>query len=857
MSPDALRARVGELRAAIATRRRELQDAYQSGSPARLLRQWSAAVDAVLQDLWAETGMPAGWSLAAVGGYGRRELFPCSDVDLLLLLDAPVGPEEQPLLDRFVGMLWDIGLEVGHSVRTAHECLEAARNDITVATNLIEARWLAGDGALFRRFEQARDSALDVRLFVHAKRVEQEQRHARQQDAASSLEPNIKEAPGGLRDLHVVLWMARACGFGSDWGGLERSGLLGRAEAEQIRRNYRFLQDLRIRLHRLTRRREDRLLFDWQTALAQEMGLADERGRRASERLMQRYYRTAKSVVLLNTILLRLLDAHLHEGADPLEQALDGDFVIRDGLLDITSRDVFERNPSAILRAFLELARRPELRGLTANAMRELWRARHRVDAGFRRDPRNITTFNALLREPRGLTHNLQRMNRYDILGRYLPEFGRIVGQMQHDLFHVYTVDEHILMVLRNVRRFAQAEFAHEYPLCSRLMSEFDRPEVIWVAALYHDIAKGRGGDHSTLGAVDVRRFCRRHGFATEDTALAEFLVDQHLLMSATAQKQDLGDPAVIRAFCQKVPDERALIALYLLTVADIRGTSPKVWNAWKGKLLEDLYRQALRHMRGERGADGAWMQSRQVEAENILRLYALDAEANRGFWATLEPDYFMRNEPADIAWHARSLYGRHAGGEAVVRARLAPIGEGLQVLVYSPERADLFARVTGVFERMGYSIVEARLHTARTGYNLFVFLVMDPGRDAGSYRDIVALVEHDLLAALQSDEPLAPPLQGRLSRQVRHFPISPEINLRGGENPRYRILTVIAADQPGLLSRMAQVLLRHAVAVHSAKVNTLRERAEDSFLISGPGLGDARQVAQLEQELADAISVA
>lgn len=857
MSPDALRTRVGEFRLAIAARRRALEEAYTGGAPARLLRQWSNTVDGVLQGLWAETGMPPGWALAAVGGYGRRELFPCSDIDLLLLLDAPVGPDEQPLLDRLVGTLWDIGLEVGHSVRTAHECLEAARNDITIATNLLEARWLAGDPQLFRRFEQARDRALDVRLFVHAKRVEQEQRHARQQDAASSLEPNIKEAPGGLRDLHVVLWMARACGFGSDWGALQRSGLLGRAEAAQIRRNYRFLQDLRFRLHRLTRRREDRLLFDWQTALAEEMGLADQRGRRASERLMQRYYRTAKSVVLLNNILIRLLDAHLNGGGHGVEQPLDGDFIIRDGLLDITAGDVFERHPPAILRTFLELARRPELRGLTAGTLRQLWRARHRVDAGFRRDPRNVATFNALLREPRGLTHNLQRMNRYDILGRYLPEFGRIVGQMQHDLFHVYTVDEHILMVLRNVRRFAQAEFAHEYPLCSRLMAEFERPEVIWVAALYHDIAKGRGGDHSTLGGVDVRRFCRRHGFDADDTSLAEFLVNQHLLMSATAQKQDLGDPAVIRAFCRKVPDERALTALYLLTVADIRGTSPKVWNAWKGKLLEDLYRQALRHLRGERGAEGTWMQARQVEAESILRLYALAAEPNRGFWATLEPDYFMRNEAADIAWHARSLYGRHNAGAAVVRARLAPIGEGLQVLVYSPERADLFARVTGVFERLGYSIVEARLHTTRTGYNLFVFLVMDPGRDAAGYRDIVALVEHDLLAALESDEALPPPLQGRLSRQVRHFPLSPEINLRSGEDPRYRILTVIAADQPGLLSRMAQVLLQHAVAVHSAKVNTLRERAEDSFLVSGPGLGDARLVAQLEQALASAIAVA
>lgn len=856
MTVAAPQAHVVDLRAHLAERRQVLQKAYTGHAPDRLLRTWTAIVDDALQSLWVRSGMPAGWSLAAVGGYGRRELFPCSDVDLLILLDAPVGPDEQPLLDSLVGVLWDVGLEVGHSVRTAHECLEAARSDITVATNLLEARWLAGNAPLFERFRQARDRALDVPLFVRAKRIEQEQRHARQQDAASSLEPNIKEAAGGLRDLHVVLWMARACGFGHDWTALQRSGLLGGAEAAQLRRHDRFLKDLRLRLHRLNRRREDRLLFDCQTALACEMGLADGRGRRASERLMQRYYRTAKAVGLLNAILLRLIDDHLNGGQSDPVRPVDSDFAVRDGLLDIVDSAVFERHPAAILRAFLELARRPELRGLTATALRQLWRARHRVDAAFRRDPDNIATFNALLREPRGLTHNLQRMNRYDILGRYLPEFGRIVGQMQHDLFHVYTVDEHILMVLRNARRFAQAEFAHEYPECSRLMSEFERPEVIWVAALYHDIAKGRGGDHSTLGAADVRRFCRRHGFSAADTTLAVFLVDRHLLMSATAQKQDLSDPTVIAAFCAQVPDERSLTALYLLTVADIRGTSPRVWNAWKGKLLGDLYRLALRQLRGERGDHAAWMQSRQLEAETILRLYALDPAANRDFWATLEADYFLRNEPADIAWHARSLYGRRGGGDAVVRARLSPIGEGLQVLVYSPERADLFARVTGVFERMGLSIVEARLHTTRDAHNLFVFLVMDPGREAGSYRDILPIVEHDLLGALQTDAPLPPPLKGRVSRQVRHFPISPEINLRSGDNPRLRILTVIAADQPGLLSRVAQVLLSHAVAVHSAKVNTLRERAEDSFLVSGPGLGDAQLVAQLEQALAVASTV-
>ena len=856
MTDNALRARVADLRRRVAQRRSDLQAAYPVGGPASLLRDWGRTVNDALRQVWQMLEMPPDWSLTAVGGYGRGELFPYSDVDLLVLLDAPVGPDEQPLLDRFVGTLWDIGLEVGHSVRTVHECLEAARSDITVQTNLLESRWLAGNRTLFERFRAAHAAAMDVRLFVQAKRVEQEQRHARLQDAAFSLEPNIKEAPGGLRDLHVVLWMARACGFGSSWPALARAGLLTAAEAALIGRHQRFLQDLRVRLHRLAKRREDRLLFDWQAPLARELGLLDGRGKRASEWLMQRYYRTAKAVNLLNTILLRTFDASFASVHIGRTLSVDDDFVVRDGLLDITADDVFERRPANILRAFLELARHPEARSLSAGALRQLWRARRLIDTAFRRDPQNVATFMAILDHPHAVTHNLRRMNRYDVLGRYLPEFGRIVGQMQHDLFHVYTVDEHILMVLRNVRRFAQAEFSHEYPLCSRLMAEFERPALIYIAALYHDIAKGRGGDHSTLGALDVRRFCRRHGVNRNDTRLIEFLVDRHLLMSATAQKQDLADPAVIASFCAQVPDERALTALYLLTVADIRGTSPKVWNAWKGKLLEDLYRLSLRHLRGERGDGGGWTQSRQIEAENILRLYALDAEANRGFWATLEPEYFMRHEPGDIAWHARALYGKTANPEPVVRARLSPIGEGLQVLVYSPERDDLFARCSGFFERAGYSIVEARLHTTRRRYNLFVFLVLDPARNNSSYRDVINLIEHELRATLVSAEPLPPPLQGRISRRVKHFPISPEISLRGGDNPQYRILTVIAADRPGLLSRMAQVLLQHGVAVHSAKINTLRERAEDSFLVSGEELANAHHVARLESDLAQAIAV-
>ncbi len=858
MTPDALRSLTNRLRGTLGEARQALQAGYPAGGPQRLLRGWVATVDTTLREVWRNLELPPGWTLAAVGGYGRRELLPYSDVDLLILVDTPVNDLQQPALDRLVGLLWDIGLEVGHSVRTIDECLEAASADISIQTNLLEARRVAGSDALFRQFRVAFAGALDAALFVRAKRVEQEQRHARQQDAASSLEPNIKEAPGGLRDLHVVLWMARACGIGERWSDLARAGLVTRVEAAGIARQERFLHDLRIRLHRLAGRREDRLLFDWQTRLAEEMGFASTRSRRASEQLMQRYYRTARSVNLLNTILLRIFESRLRS-ADraSVSKPVDSHFVIRDGLLDIARPEVFEQHPPAILRAFVLLAQHPGIPGLAPEALRQLWRARRLIDAQFRRDPRNIASFLELLDQPHGVTHNLRRMNRYGILGRYLPEFGRIVGQMQHDLFHVYTVDEHILMVLRNLRRFAQAEFAHEYPLCSRLMSEFDRPAMLYVAALYHDIAKGRGGDHSTLGARDVRAFCRRHGIGAADQRLCEWLVDRHLLMSSTAQKQDLSDPAVIARFCSVVPDERALTALYLLTVADIRGTSPKVWNAWKGKLLTDLYQLARRQLRGETGDTAGWLQTRQAEAGDILRRYALDPVANEAFWGTLEPEYFLRHEPADIAWHARAVYRHHRDTKPHVSARPATIGDGLQVLVYAPEHPDLFARTTGYFERLGYSIVEARLHSTRCGRVLYDLLVLDPARQAHSYRDVISLIEHELARVLDPQQPLQPPVQGRISRRVRHFPITPEISLRTGDSQQLHILTVIAADRPGLLSRMARVFLEHRVSVHSAKINTLRERAEDSFLVSGAELGNAHRVARFEDDLANALLVA
>ncbi|MBC7803563.1 MAG: HD domain-containing protein, partial [Candidatus Parcubacteria bacterium] len=463
--------------------------------------------------------------------------------------------------------------------------------------------------------------------------------------------------------------------------------------------------------------------------------------------------------------------------------------------------------------------------------------------------------FVQILQQPRGIVHEFRRMNQYDELGSYLPEFGRIVGQMQHDLYHVYTVDQHILMVLRNVRRFTMPEFAHEFPLCSQLMSGFERSWLLYVAALFHDIAKGRGGDHSSLGTVDARRFCRRHGFSRDDTELVAFLVEHHLTMSSVAQKQDVDDPEVANAFARTVGSERRLVALYLLTVADIRGTSPKVWNGWKAKLLEDLFRMARRVLAGEAPALDTAVADKQAEATRLLRLYALSDTVKDRFWASLDTTYFLRHDSQEIAWQTRNLHYRVDSAVPVVRARLAPFGEGLQVMIYTADREALFARICGYFERSGFNIVEAKIHTTRSGYALDTFTVMGKGQGS-HYRDLMALIESELTEELQSQSPLQPPSAGRVSRRVRHFPIAPAVDIRPDERGSYHSLNIVASDRPGLLYRVARRLSTYRLNLHSAKVNTLGDRAEDVFLVSGSALADSKAVLKLEQELLSELQI-
>ena len=849
------------------------------------LRRLAELADGLLQALWAQAGLDEHHALVAVGGYGRGELFPYSDVDVLVLLPDEADPDSDAALkaklEQFIGWCWDSGLDIGSSVRKVAECVEEALRDVTVQTSMLESRLVCGSRPQYKRLVAALSAAMDAKAFFVAKSLEMRQRHQRQENTPYALEPNCKEARGGLRDLQIVLWVAKAAGLGRSWDELGRKGLATPLEVRQLKANEALLNLIRLRLHTLANRREDRLVFDLQTAVAESFGYhsvmttgpngQQRLARRASEMLMKRYYWAAKAVDQLNQILLLNIEERLsapeHFRSQPLHP-INERFVDKAGMLEVVSDDLYQREPHAILETFLLYQRTVGVKGLSARTLRALYNARPLMDARFRADPVNRDTFKQILQEPEGITHAMRLMNQTSVLGRYLWTFRRIVGQMQHDLFHVYTVDQHILMVLRNVRRFFIAEHSHEYPFCSQLAAGWDKPWILYVAALYHDIAKGRGGDHSELGTREVRAFCRVHHIEREDTDLIAFLVREHLTMSRIAQKEDLSDPDVIAAFARHVGTERRLTALYLLTVADIRGTSPKVWNNWKGKLLEDLFRYTLRMLGGRAADPSALVEARKREALTQLALHALPFEAHKTLWDTLDVSYFMRHEAGDIAWHTRQITrelareaarasdGTTAVGASttIVRARSSPMGEGMQVLVYAADQSDLFARICGYFDQAGFSILDAKVHTTLTGHALDTFQVVAPTLSE-HYRELQSLVEAELTRFIDNRAPLPAPSKGRTSRRVKNFPVTPRVDLRPDEKAQRWLLNVSASDRAGLLYSIALVLARHGINLQLAKITTLGERVEDTFLINGLPLQHNKTQIAIETELLAALA--
>ncbi len=831
---------------ALATCKQLLRDSYDEfaqhfsqGTPAsQLVQQATLLTDAVLQSTWSHfLPVEAEASLIAVGGYGRRELHPASDVDVLIL----TARDPQTLaehIEPLVMFLWDIGLEIGHSVRSLTQCIDWARNDITVITNLLESRLLAGDPRLFERLQEATapEQIWPSPAFFSAKADEQRARHAKFEDSGQDLEPNIKESPGGLRDIQTIGWVAKRHFGVSTMQALVDHGFLNDHEYQQIKHGEEFLWQLRYALHLLTGRHEDRLLFEHQRALAQQFGYTDASANLAVEQFMQDYYRHAMQVQRLNEMLLQLFEEAILLGnklGDPVQ--INRRFQTRSGYLEVVNPGIFSRYPLAMLELFLVLQQQPQIQGVRASTIRLLRAHRHLIDQRFRDDIRARALFIEIFRQPRGLTHATRRMHRYGILQRYLPAFNAVTGLMQFDLFHVYTVDQHILMVLRNARRFTLEEHSDECPRCSQTFKRLPKPELLYLASLFHDIAKGRGGDHSELGANDARKFCQHHALSTHDAELVAWLVENHLVMSRTAQHSDIDDPEVIQAFAMRVGTPVRLDYLYLLTVADMRGTNPKRWNSWKAALLDHLHTRT--EIALERGLEQPREQEevvseRQEKARAQLVQLGYDDHDLQRLWQSLSTDYFLQNSADAIVWHTQLLWPPGKTIDRIhVELRCDTQYRCTELFLYGPDRDDLFAHTTALLDQLSLNVLGARIQATEGGLSINSYLLLEEDGSQISGNERLREIRYFVEDRLNGGEP--PTGCPRIPRQLQSFQTQSEISFEQDAGRGLTRLTLKTSGRPGLLSLVGQAFAAQRLRVHNARIATAGAEARDTFAIT------------------------
>ena len=841
----------GELRASLVRRSAGIRARFEAGAPAgELVAERAAAVDEALRGAWDRFGPGGDAALVAAGGYGRGELHPGSDVDLLVLVGARRAAalrrrRSDPRIESFIAAVWDLGLEVGHAVRSVRQCAAEARRDLTVITNLVESRPLAGSRDLF---EDMRGAVAPSRMwpaaeFFRAKEREQRERHLRHRDSACNLEPNVKEGPGGLRDIQTIAWVARRY-FGAREGAspglrdLFDHGFLTEEEFRSLRDGRDFLWRARTALHYLAGRREDRLLFDRQIEIAAHFGYRDADHNLGVERFMKRYYRTVQSVGRLNELLLQLFRERFldRQGRPGEARPLNRRFQVRGGRIEVVDDGVFRRHPSALLEIFLLLQRRPDLSGVRASTIRQIRRCLHLVDEGFRGDPACRSLFLEILREPRGLARTLRRMHACGLLGRYLPEFGRITGLMQFDLFHACTVDEHLLRTVAHLRRFGRPDLRAELPHCSDVFDTLPKPELLHLAGLFHDIAKGRGSDHSEDGERDAAAFCERHGISRYDAGLVGWLVRRHLSMSMTAQREDISDPAVVRRFADLVGDPVRLDYLYLLTVADMRATHPDLWTDWKDALLRDLYQAAhrvlLHHVDGRRPAAADEI-ARECRDEARRQLGGVGGPPATSLledlWETLEPDYFVLTPPEAVAWHAAEVLGKGSAPVVAVRTHR----KRTEVFFHAPDRDHLFAAAATLLERAGLTVVDARVFTAGDGMCFDSFTVAEPTGEPIEEPRRREEIRRLLARGLGDPEKSAYPTHRLPRRQVKSFRIPVRVTFDDRPADGRTVMEIVCGDRPGVLSRIGWALAGAGASVHGAKIATLGERVEDVFRIT------------------------
>ncbi len=806
---------------------------------------WARAtfIDQLLSASWQLFDWGDDISLIAVGGYGRGELHPHSDIDILILFEDGKLEHYQQQISNFVTLLWDTNLDIGSSVRTISECHEEAAKDITIATNLMESRTIIGPEQLHSDMMQqvGPDKVWPSPKFFRAKWDEQIARHKKYGNSEYNLEPNVKSSPGGLRDIQMIGWIAKRHLGAESLESLEQIGFLLPEEIDIINNGMDFLWRVRYALHMICDREEDRLLFDHQRTLAKMFGYDDDDARLAVEHFMQQYYRWALALGELNDVLIQHYDETLLRACEAEKIIeLNPRFRVRNGHIEACNNKVFEKYPSALLEVFVLMGQNPRIDGIRAATIRLIRDSRDLIDEDFRNDPRNSRNFLEILRSKKKVALQLRRMLRFGVLGKYLPEFGTIIGQMQHDLFHIYSVDTHTMEVVKNMRRFHYADFQKRFPVASRIVRRLPKVELLYIAGLYHDVAKGRGGDHSELGEIDARQFCQRHMLGKRGTKLICWLVRNHLLMSAVAQRKDIYDPDVISDFATVVGDQLRLDYLYVLTVADINATNPTLWNSWRASLLRQLYSETKRALR--RGLatpvdKQEWVEDTQHAAIEKLEALGFDESEVLQRWSNTGEEYFLREKVDDIVWHTEAISQRKNSNRPLILTKeSSEIDEegATQIFVHTPNQRSLFALIAAALEQLDLSIQDARIYSSGNDFSLDTFYVLDAnGNSIGDDPERIEEIKNCLLDHIENPDRYIEGMRRRTPRQMRLFSIPTETTLFTDSTGTHSVLEVMTPDRPGLLARIGRIFLDYDIQILTAKIATLGERVEDVFFIT------------------------
>lgn len=814
-----------------------------------LIENRSDFYDALLIQLWQEMGLSElqGIALIAVGGYGRREMFPLSDLDFLILVKQIPSKDIEEKITQFIQFLWDCGFEVGNSVRTLEQCESEGKQDITIATNLLEARFLTGNRPHFDVLnELVKNSDFwSKEDFFNAKVQEQIERYQRYYNTAYNLEPDIKYSPGGLRDLHLLYWVALRHSGALTLEAILQSGFIYPQEYQQLQESRAFLFKVRFALHLILKRYDNRLLFDRQIKVSELLGFRGE-DNQAVEKMMKCFFQALHRISLISNLLIQHYRENvLSSNQDSVIHQLDDDFQLINQCLCLRNSLVFQEKPERILDLFFYLTQY-EQANIHSDTLRQLQISLEQLPHKLCEIPAAREKFLRLFNQPNAIKRAFIPMHQYGVLTAYLPQWQAIEGLMQFDLFHIYTVDEHTLRVMLKLESFLSQESAQEHPISHRIFSQLSDRTLLYIAALFHDIAKGRGGDHAELGAEDVADFAQLHGLDRREIDTLVWLVQSHLLMSITAQRRDIHDPEVVMNFAEVVQNPVRLDYLTCLTVADICATNGNLWNSWKRSLFASLYefteQQFIQGMKelldySEKSAENRKL-AQQILTQDYSDIAPISIEQ---LWDRCPEDYFVRNTPKQIAWHT-SLLVDFAEALLVKISNRFSLG-GTEVFIYCQDQPHLFNKVVTTIGAKKFSIHDAQIITTQDGYVFDSFIITELNGELVEF-DRRRELEQALTVALQSEK--LPTLSITPNRQLQHFTVQTDVRFLHENKKEHTEMELVALDKPGLLAQVSQIFSELNLNLLNAKITTVGEKAEDFFILTNQ-LGKA--LAREERE--------